>query len=152
MRAPARPILGRLVAERFPAGTQAVGGMTMGADPIASAAADAAGIDLFSVRKEPKSHGTCRWIEGPVEPGTRVVVVDDVVTTGESTIRAIERCRKEGLVVVGVVVLVDRQEGGLERVREVAGAGVPVEALFDLADLERQRLKEAEGIQEEASR
>ena len=107
--------LGELVAaEAERAGATAVGGMTMGADPVACAAL-AAGADVkaFFVRKERKEHGLQRWIEGPgLEPGERCLIVEDVVTTGGSTIRAIERVREEGLTVVGVVSVLDRLAGG----------------------------------------
>src|SRR5437868_8077141 len=97
--------LGELVAEQARlAGATAVGGMTMGADPIACAAL-AAGADVkaFFVRKERKEHGLARWIEGPpLERGERCLVVEDVVTTGGSTIRAVERVREEGHQVAGV--------------------------------------------------
>ncbi len=102
----------------------AVGGMTFGADPIACAVAFVSGlketpIKAFSIRKNQKDHGIVRWIEGDVYPGERVVVIDDVATTGGSTIQAIERSRSEGLTVVRAVILVDRQEGGLENIRKV---------------------------------
>jgi len=102
----------------------AVGGMTFGADPIACAVAFVSGlketpIKAFSIRKTQKDHGIVRWIEGDVYPGERVVVIDDVVTTGGSTIQAIERSCSEGLTVVRAVILVDRQEGGLENIRKV---------------------------------
>lgn len=99
-----------------------VGGLTFGADPIAMATAFASElqgdpINAFSIRKIRKDHGIARWIEGDLSAGDRVVVIDDVATTGGSTIRAIERAREEGLEVVRAVVLVDRQEGGLENIR-----------------------------------
>ena len=134
-------LVGRLVLaairERFPE-AQAVGGMTMGADPIASAVAltsflERAPLDAFYVRKEPKGHGTNQWVEGKkgLPPAARVALVEDVVTTGASTLKAIERCRGEGLVVLGVVALVDRQEGGREA---VTATGVPLVALFSRSD------------------
>jgi orotate phosphoribosyltransferase len=100
----------------------AVGGLTFGADPVAFAAAFASElrgrpIKAFSIRKSQKDHGIVRWIEGDIEKGERVAIVDDVATTGGSTITAIERAREEGLEVVQAVVLVDRQEGGLENIR-----------------------------------
>ena len=98
-----------------------VGGLTFGADPLAVAAAfaseiNAQPIDAFSIRKTKKDHGIIRWIEGEIHPGQRVAIIDDVATTGGSTIKAIERARSEGLEVVKAVVLVDRQEGGLENI------------------------------------
>ena len=101
----------------------AVGGLTFGADPIAVAAAFASEqnekpINAFSIRKTRKDHGIVRWIEGDIQPGERVAIIDDVATTGGSTIKAIERARSEGLDVTKAVVLVDRQEGGLDNIRE----------------------------------
>ncbi|RLC09992.1 MAG: orotate phosphoribosyltransferase [Deltaproteobacteria bacterium] len=100
-----------------------VGGLTFGADPIAVAAAFASElrgcpIKAFSIRKTRKDHGIVKWIEGDMRPGERVAIIDDVATTGGSTIKAIERARSEGLDVVQAVILVDRQEGGLENIRE----------------------------------
>lgn len=108
------------------ANVTAVGGLTFGADPIAVATAFASGlkgqpIDAFSIRKTQKDHGIVKWIEGDVEPGRKVAVIDDVATTGGSTIKAVERSRAEGLDVVKVVVLVDRQEGGLDNIRKHVG-------------------------------
>ncbi len=118
--------LGELVgAQAATWGATAVGGMTMGADPIACSALTA-GADLkaFFVRKEAKSHGLSRRIEGPVlQPGLdRLMLVEDVVTTGGSTIRALEAVRAEGLEVVGVLAICDRLAGGAEAIREAAGA------------------------------
>ena len=75
-------------------------------------------INAFSIRKTKKDHGIARWVEGDLAEGARVVVIDDVATTGGSTIQAIERARAQGLNVVGSVVLVDRQEGGLENIQK----------------------------------
>lgn len=99
-----------------------VGGLTFGADPIAMATAFASElrhspVNAFSIRKTRKDHGIANWIEGDLPAGARVVVIDDVATTGGSTINAIERAREGGLEVVRAVILVDRQEGGLENIR-----------------------------------
>jgi orotate phosphoribosyltransferase len=99
-----------------------VGGLTFGADPLAVAAAFASelkgkSIDAFSIRKTRKDHGIVRWIEGDIQPGARVAIIDDVATTGGSTIKAVERARAEGLDVIKAVILVDRQEGGLDNIR-----------------------------------
>ncbi len=99
-----------------------VGGMTFGADPIAVATAFVSELKkkpfkAFSIRKSKKDHGVVKWIEGDLNPGDPVVIIDDVATTGGSTIKAIERARSEGLKVLKAVVLVDRQEGGLENIR-----------------------------------
>jgi len=101
-----------------------VGGLTFGADPIAVAAAfvselQGQPIQAFSIRKTQKDHGIVRWLEGDLQPGDRVAIIDDVATTGGSTMRAVERARSEGLDVVRAVVLVDRQEGGLENIRRL---------------------------------
>jgi len=103
-------------------GASAVGGLTFGADPIAMATAFASEIkgqpmNAFSIRKTQKDHGIVKWVEGDILPGEKVVVIDDVATTGGSTIKAIERAREEGLEVVRAVILVDRQEGGLDNIR-----------------------------------
>ena len=134
-------LVGRLVLAEIRghfAGAQAVGGMTLGADPIASAVSltswlQASPLPAFYVRKEPKGHGTNQWIEGRkgLPSPAQVVVVEDVVTTGASTLKAIERCRSEGLHVLGVVSLVDREEGGREAVEK---AGVELRSLFRRSD------------------
>ncbi len=103
-----------------------VGGLTFGADPVAIATSFASElkqvpIKAFSIRKTQKDHGIVKWIEGDIEPGERVAVIDDVATTGGSTIKAVERARSEGLDVVKAVILIDRQEGGLENIRNHVG-------------------------------
>lgn len=95
----------------------AIGGMSIGADPIVGgvltvAAEQGRRLDGFLVRKEPKGHGTKQYIEGPVEPGAKVVVIDDVVTTGGSALQAADRIEEFGCEVVCVVGIVDRKEGG----------------------------------------
>jgi orotate phosphoribosyltransferase len=115
----------------------AIGGLTMGADPIAHAVALTSylrgrPINAFSVRKSPKEHGTGGLVVGDVKPGDRVVIVEDVITTGGSTLKAVAAARDFGLEVVQVLILVDRQEGGREAVARV----VPqVQAVFTLSDL-----------------
>lgn len=121
----------------------AVGGLTLGADPVAYAiayasalAAEAGGppaVRGFTVRKAPKTHGTAQLIEGPFGSGDRVVVVEDVITTGGSALRAIDAVRAAGGEVVGVLAVVDREEGGREAIE--GGAGVPVLALARAADV-----------------
>jgi orotate phosphoribosyltransferase len=101
---------------------EGVGGLTFGADPVAMASSltsylKGKPLKAFSIRKTQKDHGIVKWIEGDVKPGEKVVIVEDVVTTGGSTIKALERAKAEGLVVVRVVVLVDRQEGGVDAVK-----------------------------------
>lgn len=147
--AEAMPLVGQVFFNRLKqAGggvlIDAVGGLTLGADPIAAAVAyhsAVAGtpVSWFSVRKEPKQHGTARWIEGSVEAGARVGVVDDVVTTGGSTVTAVERCREYGLTVVAAVVLVDRGESdGRARIEAALEPdGGVFTSIFTRADLDR---------------
>ncbi len=123
-------LVGHLVFERLrDVDVTAVGGLTFGADPVAFAAAFASELNgkpikAFSIRKTQKDHGIVRWVEGDIRKGERVAVVDDVATTGGSTITAIERARMEGLEVIKALILVDRQEGGIENIRRhVADAG-----------------------------
>jgi orotate phosphoribosyltransferase len=128
--------MGELVAERAVAwGATAVGGLTMGADPVAcSALAAGADVKAFFVRKDAKAHGLQRRVEGPLlEPGERCLVVEDVVTTGGSTLQAIEALREEGLQIVGVVSVLDRLAGGGERI--AAAAGAPYEPLATIDDV-----------------
>ena len=101
----------------------AIGGLTFGADPLAVATAftselKARPINAFSIRKTRKDHGMIRWIEGDIQTGERVAIIDDVATTGGSTIKAIERARAEGLEVVKAVIFVDRQEGGVQNIKQ----------------------------------
>ncbi len=144
--AQAMPLIGRAFLDEFrrqgvlPA---AVGGLTRGADPVAQAIVYTSllfppVVQLFSVRKARKEHGMRRWIEGCAPPGGRVAVVDDVVTSGKSVLQAIAACREEGLEVAQVVVLVDREEGGMDRIREAAGKA-PVSAIFTRSQLEALR-------------
>ncbi|SHJ55807.1 orotate phosphoribosyltransferase [Malonomonas rubra DSM 5091] len=111
-----------------------VGGLTLGADPIATATSIAAQLDgedvhAFIIRKEPKGHGTGQWLEGRknLPPGSRVVIVEDVTTTGGSSLKAVERAEEEGLVVLGIVTLVDREEGAREAIES---AGQKLRAVF----------------------
>jgi orotate phosphoribosyltransferase len=101
----------------------AIGGMSIGADPITAAVVTMSavrGTPLrgFMVRKEAKGHGTNQYLEGPVRPGEDVVIVEDVVTTGGSSLKAIERAEAFGLKVVGVLAIIDRMEGGAEAFRQ----------------------------------
>ena len=116
---------------------EAIGGMSIGADPITSAAvtmAGVAGLSLkgFMVRKEPKGHGMQRYVEGPVEPGQRVVIVEDVTTTGGSSLLAIDRATEFGLRVERVVTVIDRLAGAAEA---FAARGIPLEPLVTIRDL-----------------
>jgi orotate phosphoribosyltransferase len=132
--------LAELVAGQARAwGATAVGGMTMGADPIACAAL-AGGLDVkaFFVRKEAKQHGLSRRIEGPLlDPDDRCMLVEDVVTTGGSTIRALEALREEGHSVCGVLAICDRLAGGAEAIERAAGA--PFVALTTIDDVYPER-------------
>jgi len=109
-----------------------VGGLTLGADPIANAIAytyalNGEEIEAFVVRKERKGHGTMAWIEGGVKRGDSVLIVEDVITTGGSSKKAIMRARRSGLKVVGVISLIDRGEGGGELIKKM---GLPFKTLF----------------------
>ncbi len=121
-------------------GATAVGGPVMAAIPLACAAIavpGGEGLVGFFVRADRKQHGLQRWIEGPVDAGTRCLVVEDTVTTGGSTVSAIERMREEGLEVAGVVCVVDRLAGGGEAIAEAAGA--PFSALVTIDELHPER-------------
>jgi orotate phosphoribosyltransferase len=139
--ADAGPLIGAVYADLIPQEADSIGGLTMGADPIAYAVSayfmyvKCCRLNSFVVRKAPKDHGKKRYIEG--NPGKQVVIVDDVVTTGGSTIQAIQRCREAGITVLAVIVLVDREESdGLATIRTEAGADVPVRAIFTKSELE----------------
>ena len=115
----------------------AVGGMSIGADPITSAVVTMAGVEGlplkgFMVRKEPKDHGTKKFIEGPVAPGQRVVIVEDVTTTGGSSLVAIDRAQEFGLVVERVITVIDRLAGAHAA---FAARGIPLESLVTIRDL-----------------
>ncbi|MCL5966732.1 MAG: orotate phosphoribosyltransferase [Deltaproteobacteria bacterium] len=119
---------------------ETVGGITLGADPIVTAISVTSflrgrPIPAFIIRKEPKKHGTAQWIEGTwnLRPGMRAAIVEDVVTTGASTLKAIERAQLGGLVVSRVLVLVDRNEGGAEA---LAGRGYRLEPMFVREEIE----------------
>jgi orotate phosphoribosyltransferase len=115
----------------------AIGGLTMGADPVAYAIAHASwiagdAVNAFTVRKEPKAHGTGKRVEGCFAAGMRVVVVEDVITTGGSALKAIEAVEAEGGEVIAVLSLVDREEGGREAIE---ARGYPVHALVGVGEL-----------------
>jgi orotate phosphoribosyltransferase len=118
----------------------AVGGLTMGADaPACAALAGGADVKAFFIRKETKQHGLQRRIEGPfLDPGDRCLIVEDVVTTGGSTLQAIDAVREAGHPIAGVVTVLDRLAGGAERIREAAG-GAPYEALATIDDVYPER-------------
>jgi orotate phosphoribosyltransferase len=128
--------MGELVADKARAwNATAVGGLTMGADPVAcSALAAGAEVKAFFVRKDAKQHGLQRRIEGPLlESGERCLIVEDVVTTGGSTLQAIEAVREAGFEIVGVTAILDRLAGGGDAIRESAGA--PYEPLTTIDDV-----------------
>jgi len=134
--------LGDLVAAQAAEwGATAVGGMTMGADPIACAAlAGGADVKAFFVRKEAKAHGLARRIEGPLlERSDRCLLVEDVVTTGGSTVRALQAVRDEGFELCGVLAICDRLAGGADAIRAAAGDGVPYAALSTIDELYPER-------------
>jgi orotate phosphoribosyltransferase len=132
--------IGRLALTHFAKAhwePDAVGGLTLGADPVAYAiscasASSAIPIRAFTVRKEPKAHGTQRLIEGPLREGDKVVVVEDVLTTGASTLQAIEAVQAFGAGLLGVLAVVDREEGGAARLRD---AGYDVRRLTTVSDI-----------------
>lgn len=120
----------------------AIGGLTLGADPISYAisyasAGAATPLRAFTVRKEAKTHGTGKLIEGPFRAGDRVAIVEDVITTGGSALKAIEAVRAANGIVVGVLALVDREEGGREAIER---SGVPVVALATVTEI-RPRMR-----------
>jgi orotate phosphoribosyltransferase len=140
LRAEGHVLIGQLFAaalDRLAPAAVAVGGLTLGADPLASATAmqsflNGSPRDAFIVRKEAKAHGTEKWLEGAAHlpPGAIVAVVEDVVTTGASTLKAVSRVREAGFKVVQVLALVDRLEGG----REAVEREVPLFSLFNKKD------------------
>ena len=122
-----------LLGQKLP---RAVGGMSIGADTITSAVVTMAGVREipmlgFLVRKEAKGHGTNRFIEGPVQPGDDVAIVEDVVTTGGSSLQAIERAEEFGLKVTQVIAIIDRMEGGREA---FVSRGYPFASLLTIRD------------------
>jgi orotate phosphoribosyltransferase len=129
-----------IAAEAANAGAVAVGGPTMGAIPLACAAIAAApgdGLVGFFVRGARKEHGLQRWIEGAAEPGARVLVVEDTVTTGGSVVSAIERVRSEGFEIAATLCVVDRLAGGGDAIE--AAAEAPFRALFTIDDIYPER-------------
>ena len=129
----AEGILDMLDSDNLPA---AVGGMSIGADPITAAvitmsAVRGTPVSGFMVRRESKGHGTNQYVEGPVQPGDEVVIVEDVVTTGGSSLEAIKRAEAFGLKVTRVIAIIDRMEGGAEAFAE---AGYPFSSLLTILD------------------
>lgn len=125
--------------KKSPVKAEGVGGMTLGADPMVAAISvvsylEGDPLQAFIIRKEPKGHGTASWIEGKqnLPPGAAVAIVEDVVTTGGTLLKAIERAESEGLKVVQILALVDRNEGGRELLRE---KGYELNSVFVRQDL-----------------
>jgi orotate phosphoribosyltransferase len=133
--------VGRLLLNKLPMDTQAVAGLTLGADPIVSAVSVVSAYEnrplpALIIRKEAKGHGTMAYIEGPtLVPGAKVVVLEDVVTTGQSALKAVERLRGAGYIVEQVIALVDRQQGGAELYQSV---GLKFEAVFSIGDIQER--------------
>jgi orotate phosphoribosyltransferase len=133
--------VGRLLLNKLPMDTQAVAGLTLGADPIVSAVSVVSAYEnrplpALIIRKEAKGHGTMAYIEGPtLVPGAKVVVLEDVVTTGQSALKAVERLRGAGYSVEQVIALVDRQQGGAELYQSV---GLKFEAVFSIGDIQER--------------
>ena len=130
-------LVGRLMYKKIremPEKIDGVGGLTLGADPIATAVSmtsfmEGSPFPAFIIRKEPKGHGTGQWLEGKknLSNGDRVVIVEDVVTTGGSSLKAVRRAEEEGLEVAALLALVDRSEGGRENIEK---EGYRLESLF----------------------
>lgn len=130
-------LVARLILDELGPEVDAVGGPMIGADPVAGAIAavsysEGRPVTAFIVRKEPKKHGKMKWVEGPLPEGARVVIVDDVITTGASVLKAIEGIEAAGCKVVKVIALVDRVEGGRQF---LASKGYVVETFFTPSDL-----------------
>ena len=131
-------LVGKLMYEMIkPFSPSAVGGLTLGADPISYSIAFVSLLDNnplkpFVVRKEKKEHGTGKRIEGVLKKGERVAVVEDVVTTGSSSLKAVKACKEEGLEVIGVFAIVDREEGGKENIEK---EGLKLYSLLTLKEL-----------------
>jgi len=133
--------IGRILLSLLPLDTQAVAGLTLGADPIVTAVSvvstyENRPIPALIVRKEAKGHGTKAYIEGPSLPeGAKIVVLEDVVTTGQSAMKAVERLRAAGYSVNQVIALVDRQQGGAEFYQQ---AGLEFEAVFKIQEIQQR--------------
>ena len=131
--------VGRLLLSRLPIDTEAVAGLTLGADPIVSAVSVVSALEnrpipALIVRKEAKGHGTMAYIEGPSLPaGAKVVVLEDVVTTGQSAMKAVERLRVAGYSVNQVIALIDRQQGGAQFYQQ---SGLDFQTVFSIKDIQ----------------
>jgi orotate phosphoribosyltransferase len=133
--------MGRILQPLIPAETQAVAGLTLGADPMVTAtsvvaAYEGRSLTALIVRKEAKGHGTQAYIEGPVLPvGSSITVLEDVVTTGQSALKAVDRLQTAGYTVNCILALVDRQQGGAELYQQ---AGIPFQTVFTIEDIQRR--------------
>jgi orotate phosphoribosyltransferase len=125
--------LGKHLARLVPAETQRLAAPELGAVLLGGAVSMESGLPLVLVRKEPKGYGTSKQIEGRFEPGDRVTVIEDVVTTGGDSLRSAQVLRDAGVEVIHLVVVLDRGEGGEDNIR---AAGIPYSPLFRVADLE----------------
>jgi orotate phosphoribosyltransferase len=140
LRAEGALVIGRLLFSLLPEDTEAVAGLTLGADPIVSAVSVVSAyqnqsIPALIVRKEPKGHGTKAYIEGPtLRDGAKVVVLEDVVTTGRSAMQAVERLQTAGYQVEQIIALIDREQGGAELYRS---QGLQFKALFSIKELQQ---------------
>ncbi len=133
--------IGRILLSHLPIDTQAVAGLTLGADPIVTAVSVVSAyedrpIPALIIRKEAKGHGTRAYIEGPILPaGSPVVVLEDVVTTGQSALKAVERLRQAGYSVNQVMTLIDRQQGGAELYQSV---GLKFQTIFSIQEIQKR--------------
>jgi orotate phosphoribosyltransferase len=125
--------LGQHLAELVPGETQRLAAPELGAVLLGGAVSMATGLPLVLVRKEPKGYGTAKQLEGRIEPGEKVTVIEDVVTTGGDSLRSVQVLREAGMDVIHLVVVLDRGEGGEENIRN---AGIPYSPLFRIEDLE----------------
>jgi orotate phosphoribosyltransferase len=142
--------VGRMVLSLLPVNAIAVAGLTLGADPMVTATSVVAAYEgrlltPLIIRKEPKGHGTQAYIEGPtLPPGSLVVVLEDVVTTGQSALKAVERLRQAGYTVNQIVALVDREQGGAELYQR---EGLEFQAVFSIAELQRRSAELKSSVQ-----
>lgn len=140
LRAEGALVIGRLIWQMLPENTEAVAGLTLGADPIVSAVSIVSALEnkpipALIIRKKSKGHGTKAYIEGPsLNPSAKVVVLEDVVTTGKSALLAVERLQAAGYQVAEIIALVDRQQGGRELYQS---QGLKFQAIFDITQLQR---------------
>ncbi|WP_036916770.1 MULTISPECIES: orotate phosphoribosyltransferase [unclassified Prochlorococcus] len=131
-------LLSRMLLERIESDSVAVAGVTLGGDPLVSSVAMAAAqlrrpLDALIVRKEPKGYGTDAWLEGPLpQKGSLITVLEDVVTTGGSALKAVEQLKQAGYFVNNIICIVDRQEGGAEKIEK---AGLNLKSLFLLGEI-----------------